>query len=222
MLTASARRAIIFLTVLKHEAIHIVPYNIIRRIWRMTTQLARNWWILLLRGLAALLFGVLALFSPLITATVLVLFFGAYALVDGIFAVYASLTHRAEHDRWWVLLLEGLVGIAVGILTFAYPGVTVLVLLYFIAAWAFLTGILEIVAAIRLRRELEGEWLLVFSGILSVLFGILVVIFPMFGAVAVVWLIALYAILFGMLLITLGLRVRGWGSPKDRVAPRVA
>jgi uncharacterized membrane protein HdeD (DUF308 family) len=188
----------------------------------MTTQLARNWWILLLRGLAALLFGVLAILSPLITATVLVIFFGAYALVDGIFAVYASLTHRAGHDRWWVLLLEGLTGIVIGLLAFVYPDVATLFLLYFIAAWAILTGIMEIVAAIRLRREIEGEWLLVFSGILSVLFGILVVIFPVFGTVAVVWLIGIYAILFGLLLITLGLRVRGWGSPNDRVAPRMA
>jgi uncharacterized membrane protein HdeD (DUF308 family) len=222
MLTVSARRAIIFLALFRHEAIHIAPYNIIRRIWRMTTQLARNWWILLLRGLAALLFGVLAILSPLITATVLVIFFGAYALVDGIFAVYASLTHRAGHDRWWVLLLEGLTGIVIGLLAYVYPDVATLFLLYFIAAWAILTGIMEIVAAIRLRREIEGEWLLVFSGILSVLFGILVVIFPVFGTVAVVWLIGIYAILFGLLLITLGLRVRGWGSPNDRVAPRMA
>jgi uncharacterized membrane protein HdeD (DUF308 family) len=188
----------------------------------MTTQLARNWWLLLLRGVAAVIFGVLAFMSPLIAATVLVLFFGAYALVDGLIAVYASLTHRAGHDRWWVLLLEGLVGIAAGILTFVYPDLTALLLLYFIAAWAILTGVLEIIAAARLRREIEGEWLLVFSGILSVLFGILVAIFPAISMVAVVWLIAIYAILFGLLFITLGLRVRGWGSPTDRVAPHAA
>jgi uncharacterized membrane protein HdeD (DUF308 family) len=188
----------------------------------MTTQLARNWWVLVVRGFAAVLFGVLAFFWPLATVTVLVLLFGAYALVDGLFGVLASYAHRAEHDRWWVLLLEGLVGIAAGILTFLYPYITALVLLYLIAAWAILTGILEILAAIRLRREIEGEFLLVFSGILSVLFGIVAFVFPGTGAVAIVWLIALYAILFGLLLITLGLRVRGWGSPKDRVAPRVA
>jgi uncharacterized membrane protein HdeD (DUF308 family) len=142
--------------------------------------------------------------------------------VDGISAVTASVTHRAEHDRWWVLLLEGLVGIAAGILTFFYPGVTALVLIYFIAAWAILTGILEIVAAVRLRREIKGEWLLVFGGVLSVLFGIVAMIFPSVGAVAVVWIIAFYAIVFGALLITLGLRVQGWGSPKDRIAPRPA
>lgn len=188
----------------------------------MVNQLARNWWVLVLRGVVAVIFGVLAFIWPFITVTVLVLFFGAYALVDGIFAVWSALTHRSEHDRWWVLLLEGLVGIAAGILTFFYPGVTALVLLYFIAIWAVLTGVLEIAAAIRLRREIEGEWLLVFSGILSVIFGIVAVIFPSTGAVAIVWLIAAYAILFGLLLITLGLRVRGWGSPKDRVLPRTA
>jgi uncharacterized membrane protein HdeD (DUF308 family) len=188
----------------------------------MTTQLARNWWLLLLRGLAAVIFGVLAIMSPLLAATVLVLFFGAYALVDGVIAIYASLTHREGHDRWWVLLLEGLVGIAAGVLTFTYPRLTAVVLLYFIAAWAVLTGILEIAAAARLRREIEGEWLMVVSGVLSVLFGILVAIFPAISMVAVVWLIAIYAILFGLLLITLGLRVRGWGSPSDRVAPHPA
>lgn len=188
----------------------------------MTTQLARNWWIWLLRGLAALLFGVLAFLSPLVTATVLVFIFGAYALVDGIFAVYASVSYRAGHDRWWVLLLEGLTGIVVGVLAFVYPDLTILVLVYFVAAWAIITGIMEIVAAIRLRRELEGEWLMIFSGILSVLLGILVLVFPIFGTVAVIWLIAFYAIIFGLLMVTLGLRVRGWGSPNDRVAPRAA
>ncbi len=188
----------------------------------MVTQLARNWWVLVLRGLAAVIFGILAILWPGLTITVLVLFFGAYALVDGIFAVIAAITHRAGHDRWWVMLLEGLVGIAAGILTFFYPAVTALVLLYFIAAWAILTGILEIMAALRLRREIEGEWLLVFSGILSVLFGVVAVIFPGAGALAVIWLIAVYAIVFGLLLIALGLRVRGWGSPTDRIAPRVA
>ncbi len=188
----------------------------------MVTQLARNWWVLALRGLAAVIFGILAILWPSITITVLVLFFGAYALVDGIFAVFAAITHREGHDRWWVLLLEGLVGIAAGILTFFYPAVTALVLLYFIAAWAILTGILEIMAALRLRREIEGEWLLVVSGILSVLFGVVAVIFPGAGALAVIWLIGAYAIVFGLLLITLGLRVRGWGSPTDRITPRVA
>ena len=188
----------------------------------MTTQLARNWWILVLRGLAAVLFGVLAFFWPFNAVFVLVLFFGAYALVDGVFAVIASMTHRAENDRSWVMLLEGLVGIAAGILSFVEPQAVAFALLYLIAAWAVLTGVLEIIAAVKLRREIEGEWLLVFSGVLSVLFGIVAAIFPATGALAVVWLIAFYAIVFGFLLVTLGLRVRGWGSPKDRVAPRVA
>lgn len=188
----------------------------------MSVQLARNWWALVLRGLAAILFGVAAILLPGITIQLLVLFFGAYALVDGVLAVVGALNHRQTHNRWWVLLLEGAVGILVGILTFLNPGLTALALLYFIAAWGILTGALEIITAFRLRSEIEGEWLLGIGGGLSILFGVLIGIFPGLGALAIIWLAAIYAILFGALLITLGLRVQGWGSPKDTVAPRTA
>lgn len=188
----------------------------------MSVQLARNWWALVLRGIAAILFGVVAILLPGITLELLVLIFGAYALADGVLAVIGALNHRQMHDRWWLLLLEGAVGILVGILAVINPGMTALALLYFVAAWGIVTGALEIIAAFRLRREIEGEWLLGIGGALSILFGILVALFPGLGALAVIWLVAIYAILFGALLITLGLRVQGWGSPKDIVTPRTA
>ena len=174
----------------------------------MLIVLARNWWALALRGLFAVLFGIMAFAWPGITLGALVLLYGAYALVDGIFAIAAVLVGRPRGMPWWALLLEGLAGIAVGIMTFAWPGITALVLLYLIAAWAVVTGVFEIVAAIQLRRELRGEWLLALSGILSVLFGIALVVNPGVGALAVIWLIGAYAIVFGALLIGLGFRLR--------------
>src|SRR5439155_14286490 len=175
----------------------------------MLTQLARNWWVVALRGVAAILFGILAFIWPGLTVAALVLLFGAYALVDGVFAIVGAFQHRHEHDRWWVLLLEGIAGIIAGVLTFIYPGVTALVLLYFIAAWAIVTGIIEIVAAIRLRKEIHGEFWLALSGIFSLLFGVLIVLFPGAGALTVVWLIAAYAILFGITMLALAFRLRG-------------
>jgi uncharacterized membrane protein HdeD (DUF308 family) len=175
----------------------------------MVVVLARNWWALALRGLAAVLFGIMAFAWPGMTLGVLVLLYGAYALVDGVLAIIAAVAGRTSGMPWWALLLEGVLGITVGILTFAWPGITALVLLYLIAAWAVATGVFEVVAAIRLRREIRGEWLLALSGIISVLFGVALVINPVGGALAVVWLIGAYAIAFGVLLIALGFRLRG-------------
>ncbi|MDX1524136.1 MAG: DUF308 domain-containing protein, partial [Anaerolineae bacterium] len=125
----------------------------------MVDNLARNWWMLAIRGIIALIFGVLALIWPGITLFVLVMLFGAYALLDGIFALIAAVK-GSQKERWWMLGLEGIAGIAAAAITILWPGMTALVLLYIIGAWALLTGVLEIVAAIRLRREIEGEWLL--------------------------------------------------------------
>jgi uncharacterized membrane protein HdeD (DUF308 family) len=184
----------------------------------MLTQLTRNWWAVALRGVVALLYGVIALVWPGLTLEILVLFFGAYALVDGVFAIIAAFTNRTGHDRWWVLLLEGLVGIAAGIITFLRPGLTTFVLLYVIAFWAIVTGVLEIVAAIRLRKEIQGEWMLALSGIVSLIFGVLLLLFPATGALTVAWLIGIYAILFGVMLLSLGLRLRKHGTHHKEVA----
>jgi uncharacterized membrane protein HdeD (DUF308 family) len=183
----------------------------------MITVLSRYWWLVGIRGVAAILFGIAAFLWPGITLAVLVLFFGIYALIDGIFAVIAGIAGFRKEERWWMMLLQGVAGIILGVLTLLWPDITALVLLYFIAAWAIVTGVFEIVAAIRLRREIEGEWLLVLAGVCSVIFGVLLVILPGHGALAVVWLIGAYAIVYGVLLVVLAFRLRGW---RDASTPR--
>ncbi len=170
--------------------------------------LARNWWLFLLRGVAALMFGVLSLVWPGISLAMLILLFGAYALVDGIFALTAAIVGRGNTDiRWW-LVLVGLVGIGIGIVTFLWPGLTALTLLYFIASWVIATGVLQIVGAIELRNVIEDEWWLILDGALSVLFGIFLFIMPGAGALALIWLIALFAIAFGILMIGFAFKVK--------------
>ncbi|HET9908887.1 MAG TPA: HdeD family acid-resistance protein [Anaerolineales bacterium] len=176
----------------------------------MINTLAHNWWTLVLRGLAAILFGILAYVLPDITFTVLVLLFGAYALWDGVFALIGAV--RAQGERRWILVLEGLVGIAAGLVTFFWPGAATLAILTIMAVWAIVTGVFEIIGAIRLRKEIEGEWFLLLSGLLSVLFGLALVIWPVAGLVAVTWMIGAYAIIFGILLIVLGFRLRNWSD----------
>lgn len=174
---------------------------------RVPVEVSKNWWMLVLRGVLAILFGVVALLVPGTALIALVLVFGFYALLDGGVSFFHALTHRGR-PRWWVGLLEGIVGIGIGILTFLWPGITGLALLYLIAFWAILTGILEVVAAIQLRKEIENEWLLGLGGVLSVAFGVLLIISPVSGALAIAWLIGIYAIMFGVTLIVLGFRLR--------------
>jgi uncharacterized membrane protein HdeD (DUF308 family) len=174
----------------------------------MLEALTRYWWVVVLRGALAVIFGVLAILWPGITVLALVVLFGAYALVDGLFAVGTALFDRRSAGRRGWLLVEGIAGIVIGVVTFLWPGVTTLVLLWLIAAWAIVTGVFEIAAAIRLRREMANEWLLAISGALSVLFGILLAVWPTTGAIAVAILIGIYAIMFGVVLVALGLRMR--------------
>src|SRR5689334_11589553 len=129
--------------------------------------LSRNWWVLLIRGIVAIVFGLLTWRMPGITLSVLVLFFGAYSFIDGIFAAWMAIAGRGNNEHWWVMLLWGLVGIGIGILTFVAPQITALALLFYIAIWAIATGVLQIVAAIRLRREIKGEWALIIAGLAS-------------------------------------------------------
>jgi uncharacterized membrane protein HdeD (DUF308 family) len=175
----------------------------------MVTLLVRNWWAVALRGLAGVLFGLTCFLWPGLTLTVLVLLFGAYALVDGLLAVVAAVYAATQHERWGAILVEGIAGIAAGLVTFFRPGITALVLLYLIAAWAIVTGVFEIVAAVRLRKEIEGEWMLALSGVASVVLGALLIFHPGAGALGILWLIGSYAIVFGILLIALGFRLRG-------------
>src|ERR1700734_2998329 len=172
----------------------------------MLNTLKANWWALALRGLVAVLFGLLTFFLPGITLVTLVLLFGGYALVDGVFNGIAFF-RVASHQ--WALLIEGVVGIIAGVLTFAWPAITALALLYLIAFWAIVTGIFEIVAGIRLRKALTNEWLLLLMGVVSVLFGALILFAPGSGALAIVLWIGVYALVFGIFLLTLAFRLRG-------------
>ncbi|WP_018657137.1 HdeD family acid-resistance protein [Actinomadura flavalba] len=176
----------------------------------MLDMMTRNWWVLALRGAFAVLFGVLALFWPGITVLALVLLFGAYALVDGAFSLYAAIRGGSGQSRGW-LAVSGIAGVLLGIAALAWPAITGFALLMLIAAWAIVTGVMEIIAAVALRREIEGEWLYAVTGAVSVLFGVLLFVWPASGAVALIWMIGLFAILFGALLIGAAFRVRSAG-----------
>jgi uncharacterized membrane protein HdeD (DUF308 family) len=175
----------------------------------MLRTLAQNWWALVLRGVCAVLFGVGAFAWPGITLAVLILFYGAYALVEGVLEVAWALMGRQGGSFPWGVLLAGLAGVAVGIVTFVSPGITALALLYLIAAWAIVRGVFEIIAAIALRKELENEWLLALSGLLSVALGVLLIVAPGAGVLALLWWIGGFAIVAGILMIMLGLRLKG-------------
>jgi uncharacterized membrane protein HdeD (DUF308 family) len=177
----------------------------------MLELLAKYWWVMVLRGVSAIAFGVLAILWPGVTIELLLIFFGAYMLVDGVFAVIAAVSGRRHTEHWFLLLLEGLLGIAIGVVAWTAPVVAGIALLTYIAAWALVTGVLEIVTAVRLRREIEGEFWLGLAGVLSIGFGVLLLAFPLAGALALLWIIAGYAIAFGIVLILLGFRVRGAG-----------
>jgi uncharacterized membrane protein HdeD (DUF308 family) len=175
-------------------------------------ELTRHWWLLLLRGVAAIAFGILAFIWPGVTLFTLMILYGAFALIDGVLALAASFTSRSDAvPRWW-LVLTGILGIAAGLIALFWPGITALVLIMFIGAWAIVRGVMEILAAIQLRKQIEGEWLLVLAGVLSVLFGLGVLIFPGTGALALIWLIAIYAVAIGVVMIMLALRLRAHRS----------
>ncbi len=171
----------------------------------MVGTLAQHWWVVLLRGIAAILFGLIAFARPGITIAVLVLIWGAYALVDGIFEVVAGV--RAKYGS---LILLGVLGIAAGVVTFFWPAITAVALLYIIAFWAIVAGILQIAAAVRLRREIEGEWLWILSGVCTVILGCLLIANPGAGALSAMWLIASFAIAWGILLVILAFKLKGF------------
>jgi uncharacterized membrane protein HdeD (DUF308 family) len=174
-----------------------------------TAELSRMWWTFILRGALAILFGVLAFVSPPATIAALVLLFGAWALVDGVFDIVAAIRHRTMDRSWWLTILEGAVGIIAGVLALAFPTIAAASLLLIIAAWSVITGVIEIVLAIRLREQITGELWLAIAGVLSIAFGVLVFVFPAAGALTIVWLIGAFAIAFGIALIALGWRLRG-------------
>jgi uncharacterized membrane protein HdeD (DUF308 family) len=178
----------------------------------MVSSLTRNWWGPVVSGVLAVLAGVAAFAYPGITFEVLVLLFGIYAFLDGVVWLAFGLLAASEHERWWPLVLSGVVGVAVGVLTFAETQSVALALVYVIGAWAVVTGVLEIVAAIRLRQIVRDGWLMALSGALSVVFGVLVIVQPNAGAYALTLIFGIYAILTGIAQAWLGFRLRSLGE----------
>jgi len=170
--------------------------------------LSRYWWMTVLRGLFWILFGIVILASPGISLLSLTLAFGIVIFADGILNVANAVAGRKVHDDWWVLLLVGLTGIVVGALTFYSPQATAIALVFYVAIWAIATGLLEITAAIRLRKQLAGEVWLILAGLASVIFGVLLIAQPAVGALTLLWLFGIYAIAFGVMLVLLALKVR--------------
>jgi uncharacterized membrane protein HdeD (DUF308 family) len=178
-----------------------------------------SWWAMALRGVAAIIFGILAFVWPHITLTALVFLFGAYALVDGAFAIVAGIKSHGEYKRWGLLLLQGILSVAAGVFAFMVPAMTAFILLVLIASWAIVTGIFQIAAAIQLRKHIKGEWLLALGGIGSILFGAILLFYPAAGALAMIWIIGTYAIVFGFLLVALGFKLRGLERAVHEMAP---
>jgi uncharacterized membrane protein HdeD (DUF308 family) len=182
-----------------------------------------HWWGLLLRGLAAVAFGALAFALPGPTLAALVLLWGIYALVDGVLALWVAISGWSHLENRWLLVLEGVAGIWIGLVTFLTPGITAVALLVFIAAWSMTIGVLRIIAAVRLRRVIRGEFWLALSGIVSILFAFAIIVFPAAGALALVWLIGAYAIAFGIFLCVLSFRLRALrGGRQAYGTPRMA
>jgi uncharacterized membrane protein HdeD (DUF308 family) len=173
----------------------------------MTGLFAKNWWVLLLRGIVAILFGLMVFTRPLVTLATLVWVFGIYAILDGIFSLIAAISGRRRGENRWLLALEGLAGLGVGILTLRAPAITAVTLMFFIAAWALATGLLRIVEAIRLRKEISGEFWLGLSGLASVIFAFLVMANPAAGALVMAWVIGWFACFMGAMLVALSFRV---------------
>ncbi len=176
----------------------------------MTFVLARNWWSLVVRGIIGVVLGVIAFAWPGVTIGALVLLFGAYALIDGVVNIVGAVRAVESHERWGVLLLEGVVGILAAVVTVFWPAITLFALVYVIAAWAIITGVAEITAAVRLRKHISGEWLLGLAGVLSMLFGVLMAALPVVGALVVALWFGAYTFIFGVVLIALGFRLRHW------------
>ena len=177
----------------------------------MSDVLSASWWLLALRGIAAVVFGVFAVLLPGITLLWLVALFAAYAILTGIVSIAVAVRSRRHENDWWIQLLLGLVAVAGGVAALFYPDITALALVFIIGFTALFTGVLDLAAAIRLRRQIRNEWVLAASGLLSIIFGVLVILFPGAGALAIVGIIGAYAFVTGVLLLAIAIRARGWG-----------
>src|SRR5262247_4248936 len=183
----------------------------------MFNLMTQNWWAIALRGLVAVLFGIATFIWPGITLWVLATLFGAYALINGVFAVIEAFRRDVSRERWPPLLFEGAVGILIGVVTLTWPGLTAMGLLYLIAFWAIVTGVFEIITAIRLRHEIRGEWMMVLIGILSIVFGMLLVARPLAGALSLVLVIGAFVFAMGALMIALAFKLRSMRRPSGEI-----
>ena len=184
--------------------------------------LSRTWWALLLRGVIAIVFGVFAFSHPGLSLTTMALLFGLFVLFDGVGGVVTAISGRKDSDQWIVLLLWSVVSVAIGLITLFAPSVTTFVLLFYIAIWAIATGVLQVVAAVRVRKEIEGEWRLIAGGVISVAVGLVLLARPAVGALAFIWLIGAYAFVFGVLLVVLAFKVRALRSRVEGHIPQPA
>jgi uncharacterized membrane protein HdeD (DUF308 family) len=182
-------------------------------------SLAQNWWVMALRGVLAIVFGIMALAMPVSTLISLILVFAAYMLVDGIFAIVASLRAARHSKRWGALFFGGIVNIITGVLAAAWPGITALVFVVMTAAWSIISGSVMLVAAVRLKRD-HGRWWLALGGLASIAFGIILVLAPLAGAVVLTWWIGIYAFVFGIAMLVLAFRLREHRN--DRPTPEMA
>ena len=177
----------------------------------MSDTVLRKWWLLGLRGVIAVLFGVLAISWPAITLLTLALLFAAFAILAGVVWTWAALASRSSDRRWWTMLLFGLVSIGAGVLAALYPGITTLALVLVMGVNALVSGVIDIVVAVRIRRSMRGEWLLGLSGVVACLFGLIVLLFPAgAGALMLAFMTGIYAIVSGALLMMLAWQVRAW------------
>ena len=184
----------------------------------MIPAIAGNWWALVVRGLIAIALGIVTLAWPGVTISALVLLFGIYSFVDGVLGFAGAVRASKHHERWGYLVAEGILGVLAALVTFAWPAITAIALVYVIAAWAVITGALEIAAAFRLRKYITGELLLGLAGVVSILFGVMLIAYPIAGALVIAIWIGAYELVFGVMLLILGIRLRNWtrrplGSP---------
>lgn len=183
----------------------------------MVQVLARNWWALLIRGIAAVIFGILVFMWPPGAWVAIGYLFGAYALIDGVFAIVAAVRAAQTHERWWPFVLEGIVGLAIAAIAIYDVLILIAAIFITIAAWAFVTGVLEIVAAIQLRKHISNEWLLIVAGVCSILFSVLMIWHPFVAALAISYIVAAYAIVFGVIMIALSFRLKAHAAPASAV-----
>lgn len=174
----------------------------------MLGLISKNWWVMLLRELFAIVFGIITIVWPGLTLLGLIWLFGAYAIGDGAVEIWSGITNRGRHDRWWVEILIGLAGIVAGILVISWPGLSTLALMYLIAAWMVVMGVFQVIYAVRVRKEISNEVWIILSGVLSVALGLFFFAFPGDGAISLVWLIGIYAVFFGALLVLFSFRAR--------------